>query len=81
MRSRVCTEMKPKRELIRIVKPAEGDISLDLTGKKNGRGAYICRSADCLRLARKARKLEKSFQCRIDDAVYDSMESELTENE
>ncbi len=76
-----CGEMKPKRELIRIVKPAEGDISLDLTGKKNGRGAYICRSADCLRLARKARKLEKSFQCRIDDAVYDSMESELTENE
>ncbi|WP_028509000.1 YlxR family protein [Ruminococcus sp. NK3A76] len=76
-----CGEMKPKRELIRIVKPAEGEISLDLTGKKNGRGAYICRSADCLRLARKARKLEKSFQCRIDDAVYDSMESELTENE
>jgi len=76
-----CNEMKPKKELIRIVKSAEGEISLDLTGKKNGRGAYICRSTECLRLARKARRLEKSFQCRIEDAVYDSMESELSDNE
>ena len=76
-----CGEMKPKKELIRIVKTAEGEISLDKTGKKNGRGAYICASAECLKLARKAKKLEKSFQCRIDDEVYDSMERELDDNE
>ena len=76
-----CDEMKPKKELIRVVKSAEGEISLDLTGKKNGRGAYICRSAECLRLARKARRLEKSFQCRIDDEVYDRLESELSGDE
>ena len=73
-------EMKPKKELIRIVKSPEGDISLDITGKKSGRGAYICRSCDCLEKAKKARKLEKSFSCRIDDEVYANMERELSEN-
>ncbi|MCR5816765.1 MAG: YlxR family protein [Ruminococcus sp.] len=76
-----CSEMKPKRELIRVVKSAEGEISLDLTGKKNGRGAYICENIECLKAARKARRLEKSFACRIDDEVYDSMERELSGDE
>ena len=76
-----CGEMKPKKELIRAVKSPEGDISIDLTGKKNGRGAYICRSTECFRKARKARRFEKSFSCRISDEVYDNMEKELTENE
>ena len=76
-----CGEMKPKKELIRAVKSPEGDISIDLTGKKNGRGAYICRSAECFRKARKARRFEKSFSCQISDEVYDNMEKELTENE
>lgn len=76
-----CGEMKPKKELIRAVKSPEGDISLDLTGKKSGRGAYICRSSECLAKARKARKLEKAFSCRIDDEVYANMEKELAENE
>ena len=76
-----CGEMKPKKELIRAVRSPEGDISIDLTGKKNGRGAYICRSAECFRMARKARRLEKSFSCKISDEVYDNMEKELTENE
>ena len=76
-----CGEMKPKKELIRAVRSPEGDISIDLTGKKNGRGAYICRSAECFRKARKARRLEKSFSCKISDEVYDNMEKELTENE
>ena len=53
-----CGEMKPKRELIRVVKSKEGDISLDLTGKKSGRGAYICKSVECFEKARKARKFE-----------------------
>ena len=56
-----CGEMKPKRELIRVVKSKEGDISLDLTGKKSGRGAYICKSVECFEKARKARKFEKKL--------------------
>lgn len=75
-----CNEMKPKRELVRIVKSKEGEISLDLTGRKSGRGAYICRDIECLKKARKARRFEKSFSCKIEDEVYDSMEVEL-ENE
>ena len=76
-----CNEMKPKKELIRAVKSPEGEISMDLTGKKSGRGAYICRSSECFRLARKARRFEKAFSCQISEEVYDAMEKELTENE
>ena len=72
-----CGEMKPKKELIRIVKSAEGDISLDFTGKKNGRGAYVCRSAECLEKARKAKRFEKAFSCAIPDGVFERMEDEL----
>ena len=72
-----CSEMKPKRELVRIVKSPEGDVSLDLTGKKSGRGAYICRSMACLQAARKARRLERAFACAIPDDVSDAMEKEL----
>ena len=72
-----CGEMKPKKELVRVVKTPEDEIVLDLTGRKNGRGAYICRSAECLAKARKARRLEKSFSCKISDEIYDSMEEEL----
>ncbi len=76
-----CGEMKPKKELVRVVRSKEGEINLDLTGKKAGRGAYICADAECLKKARKGRKLEKSFACRIDDEIYDSMEKELSGNE
>ena len=76
-----CGEMKPKKELIRAVKSPEGEISIDLTGKKSGRGAYICRSAECFRLARKAKRFEKAFSCQISEEVYDAMEKELVENE
>lgn len=76
-----CGEMKPKRELIRVVKSKEGDISLDLTGKKSGRGAYICKSVECFEKARKARKIERSFSCMISEDIYNSMEGELRENE
>ena len=72
-----CNEMKPKKELIRVVRSAEGDISLDLTGKKSGRGAYICKDVECLQKARKARRIEKSFSCKIEQEVYEVMESEL----
>lgn len=76
-----CGEMKPKKELIRAVKSPEGEISIDLTGKKAGRGAYICKSAECFVKARKARRLEKAFSCKISDGVYDEMEKELRESE
>ncbi|MBR2304518.1 MAG: YlxR family protein [Ruminococcus sp.] len=76
-----CNEMKPKKELVRVVKSKEGEISLDLTGKKAGRGAYICKKAECLNLARKARRFEKSFSCKIEDSVYDGLEAELSNEE
>lgn len=78
-----CGGMKPKKELIRAVKSPEGEVSLDFTGKKAGRGAYICRCIDCFEKARKGRRLEKSFSCRIDENVYEVMADELrkeTEN-
>ena len=73
-----CGQMKPKKELVRVVKSPEGEISLDLTGKKPGRGAYVCRSADCLKAARKARRLERAFSCQISAELYDRMEEELS---
>ncbi len=73
-----CGEMKPKKELIRVVKSPEGEISLDFTGKKPGRGAYLCHDIACLKAARKARRLEKSLSCTIPAEVYDQLEEELT---
>ncbi len=72
-----CGEMKPKKELVRVVKPKEGDIDIDLTGRANGRGAYICRCLSCLQQARKTRRFEKAFACRIPDEIYDRMEEAL----
>lgn len=72
-----CGLMKPKRELIRVVRSPDGIVSLDPTGKKAGRGVYVCKSLDCLKKARKARRFEKDFSCRIDDAIYEGMEKEL----
>ena len=84
-----CGEMKPKKELVRVVKaPAETkeeeefrDISVDLTGRKPGRGAYVCRNEECLRLARTARRLEKAYSCKIPDEVYERLEKEMNSHE
>ncbi len=76
-----CGEMKPKKELVRVVKSPQGEISLDLVGRQPGRGAYVCRSLACLQQARKARRLEKAFACAIPAEVYDRMEEELRESE
>lgn len=76
-----CNEMKPKQELIRAVRSPEGDISLDLTGKKNGRGAYICRNQKCLTVAIKAKRFERAFGCTIADEIYQSMLDTLEQNE
>ena len=72
-----CGEHKPKKELVRVVKSPTGEISLDLTGRKAGRGAYLCRNVECLRKARKARRVERLFSCQIPDEVYDQMEGEM----
>jgi predicted RNA-binding protein YlxR (DUF448 family) len=69
-----CGEMKPKKELVRVVKSPEGELSLDPTGKKAGRGAYVCTSPACLTASRKAKRLEKAFACRVPDALYDELE-------
>ena len=76
-----CGEMKPKRELVRVVKSAEGEISLDLTGKKAGRGAYVCRSLSCLQKARKSRAFERVLDCPIPEEVYNRLEEDMRESE
>lgn len=75
-----CGEMKSKREMMRVLKSAEGPIVLDMTGKKNGRGAYLCISGECLAKARKNKGLERSFKMSIPDEVYDSLEEEFSED-
>lgn len=74
-----CNEHKPKTELLRVVRPPEEgqSVSLDMTGRKSGRGAYICRDVKCLRKARKSRRIESALEVSIPDAVYDDMEKEL----
>ncbi len=80
-----CNEMKPKKELIRIVRSSEvknengevieqPQISLDTTGKKSGRGAYVCNNIECLQKAQKARRLERAFSCKIPEEVYTQLE-------
>ena len=73
-----CNELKPKKELIRVIVTPEEEVMLDATGKKNGRGAYICAKAECLREARKHKGLEKSLKRQIPAEVYDSLEKELS---
>ena len=75
-----CNEMKPKKELIRAVKSPDGEISLDLTGKKSGRGAYICQNSACFAKAKKAKRFEKNLECQIPEEVYLSLEEELKNN-
>ncbi|NLP26831.1 MAG: YlxR family protein [Clostridiales bacterium] len=73
-----CNEMKPKFEMIRAVKSPVGEVSLDFTGKKPGRGAYICKNIACFNKARKARSFERAFSCMISNEVYEEMENELS---
>jgi predicted RNA-binding protein YlxR (DUF448 family) len=73
-----CGEMKPKKELVRVVRSAEGAVSLDRTGKKPGRGAYICNNPECLRKAVKAKRLEKAFSCALPAEVLAQLEEEIS---
>lgn len=76
-----CGEMKPKTQLVRVVRSPEGDLSMDLTGRKAGRGAYVCHNIECLRVARKRKALERSFACAIPSEIYDRLEEEMMEGE
>lgn len=76
-----CSEMKPKKEMVRVVRSAQGEVSLDLTGKKSGRGAYVCKQLECLRQARKTRRIQRSLGVEIPDEVYDAMEKEMEQHE
>jgi len=76
-----CNEHKPKKELLRVLRTPEGEIILDFTGKKSGRGAYICYDVKCLKKARKSKRIDKSLETEIPEEIYDKMESELEEYE
>ena len=73
-----CAEMKSKKELLRVIKTPEEEIVLDVTGRKNGRGAYICASMDCLKVARQRKGLERSLKVAIPTEVYESLEQEMS---
>lgn len=73
-----CGEHFAKSSLIRVLRTPEGEITLDLVGKKSGRGAYICKSAECLKKARKSRRIESALECSIPDEIYARMEEELS---
>lgn len=76
-----CREMKPKRELIRVVRSPENEISLDFKGKAPGRGAYVCPNMDCLKKAIKSKALERAFNTKIPDEIYQQLEEQMeTEN-
>ncbi|MBQ6148025.1 MAG: YlxR family protein [Oscillospiraceae bacterium] len=75
-----CREHKPKKELVRVVRSPEGEISVDLTGRKNGRGAYVCKSVECLKRARKIRSISKALDCEISDEVFEQLLVEIEED-
>lgn len=72
-----CMEMKPKKELIRVVKTNEDEVLVDLTGKKSGRGAYVCKSIECLEKAFKAKRLNKNLQTNISEDIYNKLKEEI----
>lgn len=76
-----CGEMKAKKNLIRVLKTPQEEVTLDVTGKKNGRGAYICPTLACLQLAKKNKGLERSLKTTIPSTVYEKLEKEIAEIE
>ena len=72
-----CREMKSKKEMMRVLRTPEEEIVLDVTGKKNGRGAYLCKSAECLEKAVKSRGLERSLKAAIPQEVYENLKKEF----
>ena len=76
-----CGEHFPKKDLVRVVRATEGEISVDLTGKKAGRGAYICKDAACMKKAQKTKRIDRSFSCTIPQEVYERLQKELEQDE
>ena len=76
-----CGEQKPKKELVRVVKTPDGEILLDLTGKASGRGAYICNNAECLKKARKSKRIDRAFEITIPDDIYEQMEAQISKDD
>ncbi len=76
-----CREMKPKKELVRVVKTSDGEIRLDTTGKLNGRGAYICKNKECLNKARKMNAFSRAFEMTVPNEIYNQLETELDDIE
>ena len=76
-----CNEHKPKIELVRILRTPEGEITLDLTGKKSGRGAYICKNPACLKKLRKNRRAETNLGVSIPEEVWDALEAQMAEDQ
>ena len=74
-----CMTSRPKKELVRVVRAPSGEISIDLVGKKPGRGAYLCPSLDCLTKAKKKKALERCFEQPVPAEVYEALEAQLTE--
>ena len=74
-----CGEMKSKKEMIRVLRTAEGEILIDATGRKNGRGAYLCPSCECLKKAVKSKGLDRSFKMAVHREVYEALEKEMEE--
>ncbi|MBP3321599.1 MAG: YlxR family protein [Clostridia bacterium] len=76
-----CSNCFPKKELIRVVRDSEGSVSLDFTGKKAGRGAYLCKNLSCFKKAQKAKRFESNLECTIPEEVYEALSLELAANE
>ena len=74
-----CGETKDKKELIRVVRTPDGQVCLDFTGKKSGRGAYICHNPACLKKARKTHRIAQNLECEIPESVYDTLEAQLSD--
>lgn len=72
-----CNEMKSKKEMLRVLKTVEGEVILDNTGKQNGRGAYVCKNAECLKKAIRHKGIERSLKMNIDQTVYERLEKEF----
>ena len=73
-----CNEMKPKKELVRVVRSPENEVSVDLTGKKSGRGAYVCRSAECLKKALKGDRIQRALSCTVTEDVANTLVEEIS---
>ena len=77
-RCTACSQHFPKKELVRVVRTPDGEICIDFTGKKSGRGAYICKKSECFKKAKRAKRLDAALDCTVPDEVYEKLAQELS---